>query len=325
MRILVYGAGAIGQWLALHLSRGGEDVTLLARGATSRRLRQDGIRVRDGLTGERLAARVPVVEALEPTDEYDLAIVAMSKAGRLAVSSTLGRNDRIPHVLFLGNDVAGAPSYADHLSGERLLLGFPGSGGGWIDDDLVVLDREKAGHARGPVHLGEIDGLARDRTRTIAQLLERCGISARIRDDMDGWLKYHFAFMAPTAGVIVQCGGPKSVAEDADAIHRYCRACREAGNVLRAVGHRRRQPFVFNLYYWTPRWLEPVIFGKLFNSRMAEIGFGLHLEVVGPELRLLAREFAELRARSTLKTPELDALLACVSEHAPEADPKGDT
>ena len=325
MRTLVYGAGPIGQWLALHMSRAGQDVDLLARGATCRRLRRDGIRIKDALTGERLTAQVDLVEALEPTDEYDLAIVAMSKAGRLAVCSTLGRNDRIPHILFLGNDVAGAHSYADHLSGERLLLGFPGSGGGWLRDELIILDREKPGHPRGPVYLGEIDGRVRARTRHIEELLRDCGLSVSVQGDMDGWLKYHFAFMAPTAGVILQGGGdPKAVAEDAEAIHRYCRASREAGNVLRAVGHRKRQPAVFNLYYWAPRWLEPVIFGKLFRSRMAEIGFGLHLKAVGPELNLLASEFAELKARSGLDTPDLDALLACISGHAPRTDENGD-
>ena len=324
MRTLVYGAGPIGQWLALHMRRAGQDVTLLARGATCQRLRRDGIRIKDALTGERLTAQVDLVEALEPTDDYDLAIVALSKAGRLAVCPTLSRNDRIPHLLFLGNDVAGARSYADQLSGERLLLGFPGSGGGWLHDELVVLDREKPRHPRGPVYLGEIDGHVRARTRRIGELLSGCGLSVAVQDDMDGWLKYHFAFMAPTAGVILQCGGePKAVAEDAEAIHRYCRACREAGNVLRAVGYRKRHPFVFNLYYWAPRWLEPVIFGKLFRSRMAEIGFGLHLKTVGPELHLLAGEFAELRTRSGLETPDLDALLACVSAQAPGAGGRG--
>jgi hypothetical protein len=104
------------------------------------------------------------------------------------------------------------------------------------------------------------------------------------------------------------------VADDLDAIHRYCRACREAGNVLRAVGHRKRQPFVFNLYYWMPRWLEGPIFRRFFRSRMAEIGFGLHAQVVGPELHQLAAEFMELKVRAGMETPELDALLACVPD-----------
>jgi hypothetical protein len=127
---------------------------------------------------------------------------------------------------------------------------------------------------------------------------------------MDGWLKYHFAFMAPTAGVVSAKGGTlRAVAEDGQAIHAYCRACREAGNVLRAVGYRRRQPAIFNLYYWLPRWLEPWVFGKLFGSPASEIRFGLHARTVGPELHELAADFNRLKHLAGMKTPALDELL----------------
>ena len=130
---------------------------------------------------------------------------------------------------------------------------------------------------------------------------------------MDGWLKYHFAFMAPTAGVIFMKGGDLgAVAADSEAIHLYCRACREAGSVLRKVGYRKRQPPVFNLYYWLPRWLEPMVFSKLFGSRSAEVRLGLHAPTVGAELLEMAEEFAELKAQAGMATPNLDPLLDCV-------------
>ena len=184
MKTLVYGAGPIGQWLALRMSQAGQDVTLLARGETLQGLERDGIQLTDGLTGERSAARVDLADSLGPGDAYDLALVALSKAGRLAVSPTLARNDRIEHVVFLGNDVAGARSYLEHLSADRLLLGFPGAGGGWVGDDLVFLDREKPGHKRGPLYLGELDGRVRERTRRIAALLRAWGLLVDIQSDI---------------------------------------------------------------------------------------------------------------------------------------------
>ncbi len=133
-------------------------------------------------------------------------------------------------------------------------------------------------------------------------------------------LWYHFAFMAPTAGVIFMKGGDlRAVAADKDAIHQYCRACREAGNVLRKVGYRKRQPPVFNLYYWLPRWMEPVVFSKLFGSRSAEVRFGLHARTVGPEPLELAEEFAVLKRLAGMETPDLDALLDYVPQQ-PAAD-----
>ena len=317
MRTLIYGAGPIGRWLALRLHQAGQDVTLLARNQTYRSLEQNGIEIVDGLTGERLTARPNLVDRLVPEDHHDLVVVAMQKAGRMAVCSTLAQNSNLQNILFLGNDVAGFQHYLDHLPEDRVLLGFPGLGGGWEGDDLVVMDREKPGAPLGKIFIGEIDASVRPRTILIKKLFDAAGIGVSIEKDMDGWLKYHFAFMAPTAGVIFSKGRDmKAVAADSEAIHSYCRACSEAGNVLREIGYRRRQPPVFNLYYWLPRWLEPKVFGKLFASRSAEIRFGLHVRVVGPELHEMVAEFEILKRLAGMETPDLDALLECVPQHA---------
>ena len=69
-----------------------------------------------------------------------------------------------------------------------------------------------------------------------------------------------------------------------------------------------------------PRWLEPLVFKKLFDSRSAEVRFGLHARTVGPELLELAEEFAELKAQDGLETPNLDELLDCVPRSRPGAD-----
>jgi 2-dehydropantoate 2-reductase len=293
----------------LRLEEAGADVTLLARGETYRSLEEKGIEIVDGLTGERQAGRVNLVRDLRYDDLYELAIVAMGKRARRDILPALGWCRSLEHVLLLGNDVSGGRDALDYLPREKVLLGFPGAGGGWVGDDLIFLDREKRGGKRGTIYLGEMEGEARERTRDVGRVFGDAGIRVSLENDMDGWLKYHFAFMAPTAGIILKRGGPSSVAQDADAIHEYCRACREAGDVLREIGHVRRQPFIFNLYYWVPRWMEPVFFSHLFRSRMAEVGIGLHARVVGPELLCLAREFALLKEESGLETPTLDDLL----------------
>ena len=315
MKTLIYGAGPIGRWLALRLQQAGKEVSLLARNETYRILKERGIEIFDGLTGKRLAARVKLIDRLDPEDRYDLVIVAMAKEGRLAVCPVLARNKHLENILFLGNDVTGFQHYLDSLPKERVLLGFPGLGGGWDGDHLVIMDREKSTAPLGEIFIGELDGGIRRRTVQIKNLFDAAGIGVSIEKDMDGWLKYHFAFIAPTAGVIFNKEGDmRAVAADSEAIHHYCRACREAGDVLREIGYRKRQPPVFNLYYWLPRWLEPVVFGKLFRSQSAEIRFGLHARAVGPELHEMAEEFAVLKRLAGMKTPNLDALLDFVPQ-----------
>jgi 2-dehydropantoate 2-reductase len=324
MKTLIYGAGPIGRWLALKLKKADKDVTLLARGASFETLEHLGVRFIDAPTGEHLSARVRLVKELDQEDRYDLVAVPMVKSSRLAVSPILGENRHLRNILFLGNDVAGPAGYLEYLSREQVLLGFPGAGGGWDGDDLVISDRDRPG-GKGKIYIGELDGKTRERTLQIKQLFEESGIRVSLEKDIDGWLKYHFAFMSPTAGVIFKYGGQmKAVATSREAIHHYCQACREAGDVLRKVGYVRRQPPVFNLYYWLPRWLEPKVFGKLFGSDEARVRFGLHAEKVGPELLQLAREFENLKARAQMETPNLDRLLASVKQPT-TIDPKGVT
>ena len=310
MKTLIYGAGPIGQWLALRLHQAGLDVTLLARNESYRQLVARGIVIVDGLTGERLTGRPNLVDHLGPEDRYDLVVIAMQKSARMAVCPTLAKNDNLKNILFLGNDVSGFQHYLDYLPAGRVLLGFPGVGGGWEGDDLVIMDRENRGGPLGEIFIGELDGKTRSRTVQIKNLFEAARIRVHVEEDIDGWLKYHFAFMAPTAGVIFEKDGEmRAVAADSEAIHGYCQACREAGDILREIGYRKRQPPIFNLYYWLPRWLEPFAFSKLFDSRSAEVRFGLHVREVGPELHEMAQEFEVLKRLAGIETPHLDTLL----------------
>lgn len=312
MKTLIYGAGPIGQWLALRLHQAGSDVTLLARNQTHEKLQRDGVVIVDGLTGERMTARVALVDQLGQEDRYDLVVVAMQRRSRIAVCPELARNPHSKNVLFLGNDVEGFHRYLDHLPEKRVLLGFPGAGGGWRGDDLVIMDREDSRKKFGEIFLGEIDGINRQRTRLIGTLFESAGIKVSYEKDIDGWLKYHFAFMGPTVGVVLMHGGDlEAVAGSRQSLRKYIRGCREAGDVLRAVGYKRRQPAIFNLYYWLPEWVGVKVFRSFFRSRKVEVAMGLHASEVGDELLEMMEEFAELKAQAGFDTPNLDELISC--------------
>ena len=318
MKTLIYGAGPIGQWLALRLNQAGKDVTLLARNQTAERLNRNGIVIVDGLSGESLTARPKLIERLDPDHRFDLVIVAMQRKSRLEACPVLARNPHLQNILFLGNDVAGFRRYLDYLPEKKVLLGFPGAGGGWKGNDLVVMDREGPNAKFGEIFIGEIDGTKRMRTWLIGKLFESAGIGVSFERDIDGWLKYHFAFMGPTAGVVLMHGGDlEAVAADDLALRKYIRACREAGDVLKSVGYKRRQPPIFNLYYWLPEWVGVKVFRGFFRSRKVEVAMGLHASEVGDELLEMMEEFAELRARAGIETPNLDELLSFARKPPP--------
>jgi len=316
MRTLIYGAGPIGRWLASRLHGGGADVTILARGATKDRLQRDGVVIHDGFTGEAITARVPVVDALDPTDDYDLVVVPMRKSARLEVLPLLAAAPKLGAVLLVGNDVTGTRACLEHLPQDKVLLGFATCGGGMDGERMVMVDRSKPGGAVRPLHMGALGVPPTDLARKVAAFLKGAGVPTSLEADMEGWLMYHFAFVGPIAGLILAAGGDlKAVADDAEALRRFQRACRQAGDVLAAHGHTRRQPPIFNLFYWTPAWLAPKAFRPIFDSTFAGIAFGLHMNAIGGELGELADEFSTLQATASVATPDMDSLM----RHIPRA------
>ena len=64
MKICVYGAGAIGGYLAVELALAGNEVCAIARGAHLEAIQRNGLRLR--IDGEEKTARIPASE--EPGD-----------------------------------------------------------------------------------------------------------------------------------------------------------------------------------------------------------------------------------------------------------------
>ncbi len=92
-KIAIYGAGAIGGWLAARLAEKGADISVVARGATLDALRQQGLRLwekgADGVERESVHA---VRASAEPAElgVQDLVIVAVKAPGMADVARRLG-------------------------------------------------------------------------------------------------------------------------------------------------------------------------------------------------------------------------------------------
>jgi 2-dehydropantoate 2-reductase len=268
----------------------------------------------DGYTSEKLTAHVGLVDRIEPEDAYDLVIVPMRKSSRLAVCSALAANSKLANILFLGNDVSGFHRYFDVLPKEKVLLGFPSTGGGTEGADLVFVDRDKSNGKTRPIHIGELNGGLTKRLKRIQQLFAGADVPVSLERNIDGWLKYHFAFVVPMAGAVLKCNNDvRAVGSNKKVLRQYVLACREAGNVLRTAGYPKRQPPIFNLFYWTPLWLAPKAFNPLFDSRFAEVAIGLHLNAIGNEFAQMVDEFSELQAKAGIDTPNLDDLLGHIT------------
>ena len=86
MRILVYGAGVLGCNLANNLYHAKKDVTLLARGAWAKQLKQNGLHMKKTFHLRESVSRVPVITQLESNDCYDVIFVMVRYTQRITNS-----------------------------------------------------------------------------------------------------------------------------------------------------------------------------------------------------------------------------------------------
>jgi len=194
MRICVAGAGAVGTSVAAHLAMAGHAVSVLARGERRDSLRRDGLRYAAHNAPE-VRLDVPVGGAGE-LGGHDIVFTAVKAHALPGLMPDLRRVagdgasivplvNGIPWWFFLG---AGAPSRVlavDPLG--TLAEAFPASSivgavvylTAGLDPDGVVRS-----HAHRKLELGDIDGVARERTRDLAALLTDAGIATTAVPDI---------------------------------------------------------------------------------------------------------------------------------------------
>ncbi|MFD0304466.1 ketopantoate reductase family protein [Streptomyces sp. NPDC127119] len=213
MKLLVYGAGVVGTLFAAHMHKAGHDVSLLARGERLTALRQHGVRLaeEDGSAVERVP--VPVVAHLD--SGYDLIAVLVRTHQVDAVLESLAgvQGD----VLFLLNWAAGPEALGAVIGHERVLLGFPATGG-TMEADVVRYRRTNFVTRRVAMPIGEPDGRTTPRLERIVETFRTAGINAKAEPQMDAWLRTHAAFEVPLGQAVHAAGGPTALADDPDAV-----------------------------------------------------------------------------------------------------------
>ena len=314
MRILIYGAGNIGCLYAARLSQGGQDVAILARGDRYNDLRDHGITLENGVSGERTTASVSVVDRLESGDAYDLVLVILPKPALAEVLPILAANEHTPSVMFFGNNASGPEPMISALGRERVLLGFPGAAAIPHDGAIryVITSRQEQ-----PTTIGELDGGRSERIEAIAKAFEGAGFPAAICANMDAWLKTHAAKIVATAGALFYAGGQaEQLAANREALRLMVRAILEGFEVLRA-NDIPITPANHRVLQWLPESLIVFLMKRMFSSETMAIKIG-HAEHAHDEIQLLDKEFRDLNAATRLPTPTMDRLRTAVSRYLDE-------
>lgn len=306
MKILVYGAGVIGSIYAAKLFEAKNDVTLLARGKRYDSLQQNGIIIREQLTGKKISVRIPLIQQLKTSDFYDLIIVTVRLDQIESVVPDLKNNTASPSVMFMLNNPDNINAIKETLHPKEIILGFPGLGGTIKENeiDFIQIKQQKT-------TIGGINGKQTTRIKKIKTLLEKAGFQVAFNKDMQAWLKTHAVFIAcVSAAIIKENSDSKQLGRNKPSIIIMVKCIKEGFNALKSLGISVTPTNLKIMFMLMPQWFSVSYWQKAMQSEMGTLAIAPHANSSKSEIQLVAKKVLEMVHSSSVATPNLDKLLS---------------
>ena len=199
LRIAVVGTGAIGSFYGGKLAVGGGDVHFLVRGGFDQ-IKRSGIRIRGRKENFHVAdARVyRTATEIGPCDLVLIALKATNNDAMLELIPPLLHRGTI--LLTLQNGLGNVEFLAQHFGAERVMGGLC----------FICLNRVSPGLIEhldhGHLNLGELTGVAKERTHNLARQFGQCGVECRVVENLleEHWHK--LVWNIPFNGLTIAAG-----------------------------------------------------------------------------------------------------------------------
>ena len=203
-KVLVFGAGVIGAYLAHVLIQAGNEVTILAREERARSLAENGLVIEHHLQHKTTRDRVEAVTDVSGRS-FDAAFAVMPwHKMRLAVPQLRSLHTKL--LVLVGNDLTPSELEKELKTApgiKKILFGFQVSGGKKEEDRFVC---ERLGGSN--MDIGQLHGAADPRLRKWTEkLFEGTPYKLNWQDDMEAYLLCHPAAILPIAYLAYICGG----------------------------------------------------------------------------------------------------------------------
>jgi 2-dehydropantoate 2-reductase len=204
MKIAIFGAGAVGGYLAVKLHHAGADVSVIARGPHLSAIQENGLTLKSG--GQTTNARLHATDKAEEAGLQDYVIITLKANALPAAAPEIAKligpqttvvtsSNGIPYWYFYGLDGPWRDHVVDsvdpagrlwHLLPPRQVVGCI------VFHATEVIAPGVVEHTySNRFSLGEPDGSKSARTETLSQILSKAGLKApvcaNIRDEL--WLK----------------------------------------------------------------------------------------------------------------------------------------
>lgn len=300
MRIAVMGAGSTGGYFGGMLARGGNEVTLIARGAHLNAIRAGGLNVvRDD---EEFTVQCQATDDPSDVGHVDLALICV-KTYQSDVALPMMKPLVGPEttVLCLQN---GVDSYikAAEVLGEQAVL----PGAAFIEAAMLGPGKVRQSGSLVRIIMGESDGVDSSRCRAIRDAFHGSGVPAEILPDIQAGQWEKFLFIATMAGVTSMARATLAELMPQHHWRKVVLAClEEIDTVARASGVA----------------LPPDIVANTVNSieeHLADLQASMHTDLIaGRPLELDALNGAVVRIgiEAGVATPVNDVIYAMLKGH----------
>lgn len=310
MKILVYGAGVLGSYLAHVLHRGGNDVTLLARGKRLEKLRKNGLVIRHYLQFHTTVDQVGLTDHFEKSDVYDIVFVVMQRQQLDGVLPQICENEGCGLFVLVGNNATAEETrlYIEEHSGtpKRVVFAFQSSGGR-RENGRVISIHFAAPKLEGSMTAGSLGGDASWRP-TLERAFSKTSYRLRISEHMDAWLKCHAAFVLPICFACYAADGDlRKIAGNRYFLDRTIDAVQEGYRVVEACGYpiepKEDEDFVTN-----HRLKCRLMLRLMAATPIGKLAASNHAMAAKAEMRRLYDDFCSLKQESGIDTPAWDEL-----------------
>ena len=303
MRVLVFGAGVIGQIYAGRLVAAGHSVQLVARGSHAEQLGREGITLKQGkqISGPVFPA---IVDADGQAQPVEVALVAIRRDQFEGALPQLARL-RADTVASLINLPTGLDELAEAVGPARFIPAFPGMAGKRLADGTI----EFLELAQQPTTIGSSPS-SLEHVRRVNALLETAGLRAAVANDMDAWLKTHAIFIAAFESALAARGGDaRALGVDRAAVRELVAAVRQALDVLNGRGTQTAPTALRVIFQRMPLWFSTRYWARQLVGPLGTLGLAPHAVATRyTELPTLQREVHSIIGAGT--APRWEALFA---------------
>lgn len=290
MRILIYGAGAVGSIIAGKLFEAGTNVTLLARNERYKQLSENGLQLENILTYEKNIYRVKIIDVLESEDQYDYIIVCAKYQQVDSILPSLKKNNSTT-IVFAVNTPDGYDNWAKSVGFERVMLGFPALAGELTQDKVRYFVSSGVQRLFQSTTFAELNGSTNSkRLKALIRLFKRAGFAPVITKDMDAWQKTHIAVIVGISNAINNFNGNNyALANSKESLQKLVLETRKMIRLLQknkiAIVPSRLK------FYYLPMPILTSIFKSSLGSKIGEYGMAKYAVNGKEEIRQLELAF----------------------------------